>query len=213
MNARRLPWHASPHTQSLATSCHDRACATHHRLVDRRAPAQEGQHTLHVPFEAGDEQRRGPVRLPRHTAPTPKPSRRHAWPHHCTDTSGAAHYRKTSRDLKSGMGFIIASRSSPPARAIPAHPTSCKRMHARSLPLARIPAHTAPAMSCHPAYTTHHRLVDGCAPAQQLPNTLHVPVLAGDVQRRGPVRLPRHSTHTNTSRPHAWPRHRIFPMA
>ncbi len=149
--------HAHQHTQPPTRSCH-RACATHHRLVDRRAPSQQRTNTLHVPVLAGDVQRGGTICLPRHTALTPNPSRPHAWPHHCIDTSAAAH-------------------------------DSC--MHARKLP--QDPRTQPPEMSCHRACATHIRLVDRRAPSQQRPNTLHVPGAASAVQRRGTIRLSRHT--------------------
>jgi hypothetical protein len=64
---------ATLYTQSPAKSC-NRACATHRRLVDHRAPVQQRPNTLHMPVLTGDTQRRGPVHLPveDHTALTPK---------------------------------------------------------------------------------------------------------------------------------------------
>ncbi len=59
------------------------------------------------------------------------------------------------------------------------HCCYCRRKHdPRRLPHTQ-PPHASPC-------TTHQNLVDCCAPTQQGPYTLHVPVLASNNQRRGP---------------------------
>jgi hypothetical protein len=188
----RIPAHA------VSALSYHRACTTHHRLVDRRAPVKQCSNTLHVPFLAGDVQRRVPARLPRHTGHTHnKTSRPHAWSHHRMDTSAAPHYRDAPHVLMYGVDSIT-SRPCTRTRALPAYPTSFKRIGST---LQRSPVQAASALSCHQACTTHLHLVDRSAPVQQRPKTLYVPFLAGDVQRRGPVHLPPHTGHT--PKPHA----------
>jgi hypothetical protein len=86
---------ASNHT-SLRGACH-RACATHHRLVDRRAPAQQGPHAFQMSVLTGGKQWCGPNCLQRHT-----PHKPHniptcpTYPHKC-GTCAAADNRDAPR--------------------------------------------------------------------------------------------------------------------
>jgi hypothetical protein len=69
----------------------------------------------------------------------------------------------------------------------------------------RMPSPSPKTAPCYQdaACTTHHRLVDSGATVQQSPYALHVPLLAGNEQRSGPVGLQNNTPHSTRVTHHA----------